>query len=735
MKKYLILLLAATVALVSCNNEIPGPENGNETIPVAPVTFNLTANHPDATKAVKSGWESGDAIFVFFSGATSPNHLKMTFDGTSWTSVEYDGATPTPGALGLKNGDTGTMRAIFLPFGSAATVSANGTDFTFSKTYYAYYLTATLEYTVTDNKVSGAFNMVIPDDYVQFFVEDATATDEGYSLGTDAVKPVGVAYIASDGTVQETSNKSAGEDMPGYAYQGGYLFSGKLSGIANSGNYYFAKTKTDDNSRADYFVSGSNTLSSHSAVKLPANDNIYEVVDGVPNEGKWVPAGNDVTVELFGSDLTSSLGKWYTCNYNQSVPEAVGSTYRFSAANDLGITLPTKEQFELIDSSCDFYPISVRGRNGQVVKAARGFLYLPYHDSYVGGYWSSTEDSDINYAWSYYIDGPVHKVSRVAQAGSFAVRQIDNSQVVVDLSAEETANTYIVSSAGQYKFKATVKGNGGLDPMTGTTATTIDPASIVGVKVLWELGDTYGKAIKYEGGAYDISYADGYVYFSTPDSFSSGDACVAIYDSSDNILWSWVIWATPAPGTTTHKGATFMDRNLGAIDVGNCMRGFLYQWGRKDAFSAANGNNYSPYTYVPDHASIFSEVKVTSTMDYTIAHPTVGVNTGDATSWMSSEDYAKLPWRDDVKTIYDPCPAGWRVPTSTQMNGMSGLPATGFCNVVGLSGISYRGYGNPGSCYYRTSTISSYPRAYAFNGSGISNWGTAPAMAIRPVHE
>ncbi len=309
-----------------------------------------------------------------------------------------------------------------------------------------------------------------------------------------------------------------------------------------------------------------------------------------------------------------------------------------------------------------------------------------------------------------------------------------NSLAATNLSAAATANTYIVSSAGKYKFKATVKGNGGLDPMTGTTATNIDPASIVGVKVLWELGDTYGKAIKYEGGAYDISYADGYVYFSTPDSFSSGDACVAIYDSSDNILWSWVIWATPAPGTTTHQGATFMDRNLGAIDVGNCMRGFLYQWGRKDAFSAANGN-YSPYTYVPDHASVFSEVKVTSTMDYTIAHPTVGVNTGDATSWMSSEDYAKLPWRDDVKTIYDPCPAGWRVPTSTQMNGMSGLPATGFCNVVGLSGISYRGYGNPGSCYYRTSTISSYPRAYAFNGSGISNWGTAPAMAIRPVHE
>lgn len=38
--------------------------------------------------------------------------------------------------------------------------------------------------------------MEIPDDYVQFFVEDAAATDGAYTLGTDAVIPVGVASIA-----------------------------------------------------------------------------------------------------------------------------------------------------------------------------------------------------------------------------------------------------------------------------------------------------------------------------------------------------------------------------------------------------------------------------------------------------------------------------------------------------------------------------------------------------------
>ena len=53
-----------------------------------------------------------------------------------------------------------------------------------------------------------------------------------------------------------------------------------------------------------------------------------------------------------------------------------------------------------------------------------------------------------------------------------------------DLSAKATANTYIVSEPGTYKFKATVKGNGGLDPATGTQATAIQKSDIGGVTVL-----------------------------------------------------------------------------------------------------------------------------------------------------------------------------------------------------------------------------------------------------------
>ena len=436
--KKLLLSLFVILAVSSCTvDQIESfkEETNPQSSSVAPIVFNLQAKHPDAgTKAVKAGWENGDAIFVFFSGAQAPNFLKMRYNGTEWTAAEYDGGTATPGALGLENGDAGTMRAVFLPFGNNATVSADGTNYVFSKTYYAYYLTATLDYTVTDNCVSGTFNMTIPDGYVQFFVEDASATDEAYTLGCDAVIPVGVASIAASGAVNETTDKAAADDMPGYAYSGGYLFSGKLTSWSYGSNYYFAKTKTSDNSRADYFVTGK-TLANHSSVKLPANNDIYEVVSGTPNNGKWVPVGSGTLVELFGSDLTTSLGTWYTCNYGQSVPEARGDLYTFNNANSLGVLLPTKEQFESINNSsnCSYTWITIHGKQGAVIKAERGFLFLPAHDNTNGSFWSSTRN-DNSYAWSFYFSGAVHNITKAIDYNSFPVRPvIAGSDLYVDL--------------------------------------------------------------------------------------------------------------------------------------------------------------------------------------------------------------------------------------------------------------------------------------------------------------
>lgn len=246
MKKTLIILATAAISLVACNKELVDntqPLNDNHSIDVV---FELTANHPDgtATKAVKTGWESGDVIYVFFDNIAAPKYLKMSYDGSAWTTTQMNGASEE--SLGLVEDATGTMRAVYLPFGNTLTVSADGTAFNFSETTCSYYLTATLDYTVTGGKVSGAFNMQIPAGYVQFFLEDAGASSSTeIEIREPHLTPQGIASIAADGTIIHTGIAS-GAPLKGYVYDKegetkGYLFSGILAAGARNTEttYYF----------------------------------------------------------------------------------------------------------------------------------------------------------------------------------------------------------------------------------------------------------------------------------------------------------------------------------------------------------------------------------------------------------------------------------------------------------------------------------------------------------------
>ena len=73
MMKKLIFATLTALALVACNKldfDITSPEDAT---PIQ-ITFNLSATHPDgaATKAVKTGWENEDVIFVFFNNVPAP---------------------------------------------------------------------------------------------------------------------------------------------------------------------------------------------------------------------------------------------------------------------------------------------------------------------------------------------------------------------------------------------------------------------------------------------------------------------------------------------------------------------------------------------------------------------------------------------------------------------------------------------------------------------------------------
>ncbi|MBQ6087191.1 MAG: hypothetical protein IJK96_03935 [Bacteroidales bacterium] len=370
MKKFLIAVLTAATALTSFDRDALTTENNA-------LTFDLTANYPSDKEAFKCGWETGDVILVFLSGVAAPGYLKMEYDGNSWKTREMNGNDE--GATGLQNGDGGTMRAIYLPFtGKDVTVSVgdNG-SFSLGNSGHSYYLTATKDYSVSDNILSGTFDMAITDGYKIFFVQEAGVRDGEYVLGSDAVIPTGLESVAADGTINETSDRKAGDDMPGYACKGGCVFSGRLTGDYPYGGYYFAKTKVSDGSRADWFILGKD---------LPGNPLVI-----FPPAGQWQKVGEGVSVRMVKDG--KYRGTWFTCNLGSTKPEDPGVIHSYEEAVAQGITLPSKQRFWDIEDTNTWTWLSVHGQTGMVVRSDTGFLFLPAFAGFYGDYWSSTTDS------------------------------------------------------------------------------------------------------------------------------------------------------------------------------------------------------------------------------------------------------------------------------------------------------------------------------------------------------
>ena len=237
-----------------------------------------------------------------------------------------------------------------------------------------------------------------------------------------------------------------------------------------------------------------------------------------------------------------------------------------------------------------------------------------------------------------------------------------NVSSATDLSSPTSANCYIVPQKGLYKFK-TVKGN-----------STESVGNVASASILWE---TFGTSETPE--LFDLikafCYKDGYIAFQTADAFKEGNAVIAAKDASGNILWSWHIWLTDQPqGQVYYNNAgTMMDRNLGATsatpgDVGAL--GLLYQWGRKDPFLGSSSIHDDAIATAKSTITWPSWVESDSsngTIAYATANPTTFIMSYSSNyDWYytgdSSTDNTRWTTSESSKSIYDPCPVGWRVP-------------------------------------------------------------------------
>ncbi len=252
-------------------------------------------------------------------------------------------------------------------------------------------------------------------------------------------------------------------------------------------------------------------------------------------------------------------------------------------------------------------------------------------------------------------------ITATAKDGSGVTASVPVTVIPNKTTFASPANCYIVTTADTYAFKV-VKGN-----------SSESVGNIASVEVLWESFGTHntpkvGELVK------NVSYSNGEITFTA--THMKGNAVIAAKDALGEILWSWHIWLTDQPQEQEYynNAGIMMDRNLGATSatpgyVGSL--GLLYQWGRKDPFLASSSISSpveakSTITWPKPVLSDSSTGKIY----YTIANPTTFIyvdylnNKNSDWYYTGSESTDNTRWTPSnrAKSIYDPYPAGWRVP-------------------------------------------------------------------------
>lgn len=257
-----------------------------------------------------------------------------------------------------------------------------------------------------------------------------------------------------------------------------------------------------------------------------------------------------------------------------------------------------------------------------------------------------------------------------------AIHQKEFDQYTDITGGGETANCYIVNQPGGYKFPI-IKGNGPKGVIVSGDSAEINGA--VSASIVWQDADI----IEVTG------IKNGHVTFATADPLPHGNAVIAVKDINGTILWSWHIWSTDyelgvGDVTVTNYSRTnscqMMPLNLGArskssgsSDWRNGDGAVFYQFGRKDPF--------------PSKSAV--KTAAGGSLALSIANPDTFYTWNNYTDWCSDmrmdwwdagntsfSNYANSTAADanvnlGEKTIYDPCPPGYRVAPDDAFTGFT----------------------------------------------------------------
>lgn len=345
-------------------------------------------------------------------------------------------------------------------------------------------------------------------------------------------------------------------------------------------------------------------------------------------------------------------------------------------------------------------------------------------DSPVGNvfYVTSTAGVYENFGGLEVADGEIAILTNNTYTGSWrkdVIWTVDVTQVpdlsMMDVSGEPltartTANCYVVREAGQYQLPL-VYGNGIKNGEVNSAAYTniggenmSDFVNHLDVQITSPYIEENANCAAAdceivwqdeENMISDIELVEGngvrflrFVVNTVPE--LNGNAVVAVKDANGDIMWSWHIWATTDDLTaltfTNHTGVNYdlMPINLGTKWYANEHKtgtSLFYQWGRKDplpilvasnnSLSLIYGTQYEKGVYVNTigdsikrpYAQIHSNSNW-SVRKYNIWNAALNVSG-------ASDDQATA-----VKTIYDPCPVGFMLPSGRAFTGFTTTGAT-----------------------------------------------------------
>lgn len=216
------------------------------------------------------------------------------------------------------------------------------------------------------------------------------------------------------------------------------------------------------------------------------------------------------------------------------------------------------------------------------------------------------------------------------------------------------ANCIVISQAGDFSFDAK-RGDG--VSVSGKT-----------VKMIWT--DRATQLIDESS----LKFENGQITLKTAPAFNQGNVLIALFDDSDNIVWSWHLWLVSGLNLNSPSGE-FLNMNVGATSssrsAGNTDDyGLMFQWGRKEPFPGPKER-----TGRTEDASM---AFIGNTQEFVMAS---GYSWNCNSDMMNTHEVAARYPTTMVEIsknmpsaglgawgpVSDPCPKGWRVPTHMEL--------------------------------------------------------------------